>query len=1246
MTDQDLSPGAQQILQLRQANYPEDKIQAWIGKTAQQLRDANYPPEKIKNYFGIQDPDMSDVQRAVKQNFDSKKNEDGTPAYPRIDGKRIPEAKDVWDSLKAGFEGSVTGLFAHGMPDINAPSNPTIAQTLAGAIGQYAGDIPAMFAGGVGMAETGPIGAAAGAFAAPALMRKLLMDHYQKGDIKDGADFAKRAVDTAWETTKGAITGAATELTGGFGQALGGTVGRLSGELLATTTVSKALEGQLPDAKDFLNGAVAIGGLHAVGFGIKRLGGTVDPDYVQKKLMNIYEKTGAHPGEVVDAANTDPKLKTELLSENDNLPKEAEVKKPEEEQSPKPAQAEEAAATPKESPRDQADLDAEKHILGLIGEQEPVTKKGLVSNFMDMFTSTWRKNFDSSGTILELEKKLQEETGEKISPDESAYVTLRLHNARMDKVNQFISEGTRDFNTGAINGEGYKSIIDGIRDKLGDNGINTFNAYRIAKRVLNYESRGLKSPGDIEAHRLLVENHPEMQQFMDRYVGWRNRVIDYVGASGRYSQDAIQAMKDVAGDSFAPLKRIFEPDPVTGQLPSSSKDIKRAVGSERDLVDPFVSDMKDLNNMISSALETQTKNKFIDLFNYEGSPYLKKSEGQAQKGMTQIEGWNNGERTLYDTQPETAEVLNKMSGNNPAVDALTGSMKFFANLLRLGTVENPLFLIRHGWRQQFTGATLSQTGLKLFQAIMYAPEYLAGKSEAAKNFVYDGGAVNSIMPKLKGWIDDEIYKLDKSAPILTKAMNAVTSLRELGHWALTAHDNIIRFAEYKRMLDTGATRTESAFAAREVLPDFQTQGLKKSALDQMTAFLGVHLRGQERMFSAIGAEIGNIKDVINGDKDPIEGLKAFGTGYIVKNLAYITVPSLLLYAAQHNDDAINDLPDWQKMAYWPIHIDNWRPANSLAEAMSVKAAYPSNTRQLPDGSWQVNDGHIVRLQKPFTNGIFFGSAFEMAMESLNKKDPKAFEGFVKSIAGSLAAEPIPTAAVPALEHIVNKNFYTGQPIVRQSMESKLPETQYDRYTSDTAKVLGKLLSYVPLVKDIGPQDAKLSSPKVIDNYIHGWTGTLGYYAIDVLDKGIEAAGITPKAVKPTDTLADIPFVKEFMIRFPNARPQSVSDFEDRFRNSQEIFNSVRQLQKEGQFDEAAKLQSRYAGSMVKIGGVDKSIQRLNAVIQKVYQNPDIEPVQKRQLIDSAMYQMTSMAMRGNQVMDEYESMMKNKAGSN
>lgn len=1216
MADPALAPGQERENALRDGGFNDDEISGWKSDTASTLQQGGFSAQEVRDYFGQKIPDMANAKAEVKKNLAKPQDASVTSREP-IDMSLKPiEAKDVWDAMAAGWGNSVLGLATSGgQSPIQVNPNAGIAQAFASNATQMLGDAPAAVAGflgggaagaaagtatvpGVGTVSGGAVGAMAGAFAVPATMRKILIDHYQKGDIQDAGDFARRVVDTTWEGAKGAITGAATALTGGAIGPVAGTAARMASEVAAQTVVSSALEGKLPQARDFINGAVAIGGLHAVGFGLGKTG------YIAEKLQNIYGETGALPHEVAEAANNDPAFKGDLLSQNVDLPKEA-----------TPTPAEEPKAEPAEI-KPNADRDA---ILSRIGEAKDPDTQSLAEKVKDNFVGAYTKYLDYTKVIGDVTKEI----GDQPLNEKNAQVLMRLHAAVSDKVREFVENGTRDFTTGEINGEPLTKIFDDYKESTGDESLNDLKAYGIAARAAELEGRGLQH--DIPKTSF-VEDNPQIKPFFDRLVDYKNRTLDYLGDSGRYSDEQIQAMKDM-NKQYISFRKVLEPDPLTGKTASTVKAIQKIGSSDAMLQDPILSTLQDTDRMVRMANENFAKKTFVDQMSQAEDPGQFFRVAENPKGAlssTQFEAYDNGVRTVYEAPEEVVDSVNRMSGNPQALGTWTSLMRWGAQMLRIGTVNNPLFALRHAWRNQITALTLSQTGLKPFQALLYAPEYLA-KGDSYHNFVYDGGAVQSIMPLDKGYLDGEIYKLDEKAPFLDKAWNNLKTVGAVSHAMIIANDNIVRFAEYSRMLDKGATRTESAFAAREVLPDFQKAGLQKSALQSITAFLNVHAQGMSRM----GQELGS---------NP--------AGYLAKNLAYITVPSMLLAAAQGDDDQYKDLPNWQKYNYWNVHLADWRPANSQAEALSVQSAYPSNVRKTPEGKFEVNDGTMFRIQKPFTNGIFFGSVVEASLDAWKKQDSKGFGDFVSNVAGSAAAVPIPTTAVPMVEQAVNRNFYKGQPLVRSSMENKVPEMQYDRYTSDTARVLGQLVSYVPLARDIGPKDAKLSSPVVIDNYIKGWTGTLGHYAVDVLDQGLEKAGITPERVKPTSTLADIPFVREFVVRYPDAHPQSVSDFEDRYGQANRVQNSIKQLMKQGDFNGAADLQSRYAMNMDRMHGIDAAIRNMNAAVQKVDQSPDIDPVQKRQLIDGMMYQMTSTAKVGNKLMDEFEKSVKNKKAGN
>lgn len=1207
---------------LRDGGFTDDEVNQWKGQTAQTLTQGGFSSQEVRDYFGQKEPNMAGVKAQVQKNMVANAPQGEAQKREPIDTSIKPvEAKDIWDAMAAGWGNSILGLMTSGKRSpIQVPENASVAQSFASNLTQMAGDSPAMGAGFLGGAAAGgaagtatvpilgtisgaAVGGAAGAFAVPSGIRRALVDHYKANEGEDPGNFARRLVGVTWDAAKGAVTGLASEVTGGVGGALMGTAGKLTAEVAAQTVVSSALEGHMPTKRDFINGAVAIGGLHAIGFGVGKSG------YISDKLMNIYSETGAHPAEILEAANNDPALKGELLSQNPNLPKEAAPPSVPSEEPPITKPEEGSGPTPEED-------NARQEILSRIGEQSAPEKLTLKEKISDELNGLYSKHLDYTKVVGDV----LEQIGDQPLDENNARVLMRLHAAVADKTKEFIEYGTRDFNTGETNGESFTKILDDYKSDTGETNLEGLKAYGIAARSLELEKRGIEQPGSRENDQAFVDKNPQLKPFFGRVVDYNNRVLDYLGDSGRYSKEQIGAMKDL-NQNYISFRKIIEADELTGKTPATSKEIKKIGNSDSQFQDPILSTIQNTDRMIKLAHETEAANVFIDQMSKSDTPEDFYRVSEKQTGLpakTQIAGYVDGERTLYDVPEEVADSVKRMAGNKPAMNVFTGLLKPFASLLRLGTVNNPLFALRHAWRNQMTGPTLTQTGLKPFEALLYAPEFLA-KGESYHNFVYDGGGVNSLLNFDKSYVDGKIYELNKEAPFIDKAWNTVKSASEFSHWGIVMNDNIIRFAEYKRMLEKGATRSESAFAAREVLPDFQKQGLQRSALQSITAFLNVHLQGQSRMFQEMG-------------DNPY--------GYVAKNLAYITVPSMLLAAAQSDDDAIKDLPNWQKYNYWNIHMSGWRDANSLAEAMSVKSAYPSNVRQNPDGKYEVNDGTIVRIQKPFTNGIFFGSFMEASLDAWRKKDPGAFKDFVKNVGGSVAVEPIPTAATPLIENWANKSFYTGQAIVRQSMENKLPEMQYDRFTSETAKTIAKLVSYVP-----GGNSTWFASPARVESFIHGWGGTMGSYVVDAVDSSLRAAGVSPAVVKPTDTLADIPFVREFVVRFPNARPQSVSDFEDRYKTSDQVFHSVQQLMKEGNVTAAIKLQDRYSVNMDRLRGVDVGIQNINATIQKTYQDPGIDPTQKRQLIDMMMYQMTSMAKQGNMLMDEFEKRAKNKTGS-
>ena len=275
--------------------------------------------------------------------------------YGEDGGKFTREFFTLDDFLQAGFEQSVVSLAVQPQSkEAKRAANleKSIVQEGAQALGTVTGDLPAFVAGFIGgtMAgiKTGPgavVTGFAGSFALPAVLRTVMMDAYENGDIDSFSRFWDLFTETTYEGAKGWLTGAATgaarlavapianKLPGVF---LGNTLTTAT-EIATFTTVGAALEGRVPEPKEFVVGAIAVGGLKA---GAK-IAKTTQQSYrsVRDKLQGIYASNGRRPLEVMEDSAQAHTIREDLNSINIETPREYQTRE----------QAEKAADTTADS---------------------------------------------------------------------------------------------------------------------------------------------------------------------------------------------------------------------------------------------------------------------------------------------------------------------------------------------------------------------------------------------------------------------------------------------------------------------------------------------------------------------------------------------------------------------------------------------------------------------------------------------------------------------------------------------------------------------------------------------------------------------------------------------------------------------------------------------------------------------------------------------------------------------------------
>ncbi len=487
------------------------------------------------------------------------------------------------------------------------------------------------------------------------------------------------------------------------------------------------------------------------------------------------------------------------------------------------------------------------------------------------------------------------------------------------------------------------------------------------------------------------------------------------------------------------------------------------------------------------------------------------------------------------------------------------------------------------------------------------------KNDTYYEWLKSGGANGAFLELDDAYIKKDFYKLQEETNFLNSARNILKKPVDFMRVAAELSEQSLRVAEFKKVRGQGGSLQAAGFASREITVDFQRVGAKVSAFNAITAFQNVSIQGLDRTVRAI-------------KNDPV--------GVMTKAAAAITLPSVLLWYANKDDERVQELPRWQKDNFWIIATDKWTDVN------------PNEAQDLPEylvrqnnGKTQVNKGVLYRLPKPQELGLLFGSLPERALDAMFTDHPDTFKDFEKTITNILLPSFVPDAVAPAVEQYFNKSFFTGNAIVPSHLDGEIPQYQYTDYTSETAKQLGKLVGkFAP--------DSGFASPMNLDNYMQSWGGSLGKYAIQIADKSLKAAGVA-EDTGPSSTLSDIPFIKAFVVRYPLAGSKSVSDFYDTYESSTKVVNTVMALQKAGNFDEAQKLMDT-RGAEFFMGkeamGAKEAFSAQSEFIRKIYKDPSMSKDEKRQLIDTTYMQMTTYAKQLNQMMAETKKSVEENKG--
>jgi hypothetical protein len=183
-----------------------------------------------------------------------------------------------------------------------------------------------------------------------------------------------------------------------------------------------------------------------------------------------------------------------------------------------------------------------------------------------------------------------------------------------------------------------------------------------------------------------------------------------------------------------------------------------------------------------------------------------------------------------------------------------------------------------------------------------------------------------------------------------------------------------------------------------------------------------------------------------------------------------------------------------------------------------------------------------------------------------------------------------------------------------------PAEQYWQYTTDTAKALGKLFNM---------------SPAKIENFIQGWFGGTGRYALeggDLIANQIKKAAGAIIPTRPKD-ITQWPLLRGFSVENPaeSGRAASIDKFYENRDELTQNYTTYRNYLKTGKKTEAEQLLKEHP-ELVLSKALDKfgtAISALNKQIDSILNSTDIPTADKKTKIESINRQRLELARRAN-----------------
>lgn len=722
---------------------------------------------------------------------------------------------------------------------------------------------------------------------------------------------------------------------------------------------------------------------------------------------------------------------------------------------------------------------------------EPTVDKGKQSLFNRLYT----KVVDRNRSFELLGKKTG--TGKNLATS-NVYKMSNIAGSYEGVAKSAIEQGVYN-RTGTKIGTGLKEIIKGVKKES----VNDFRDYIVLKQAeflgrtkagdlaQVYPKEWNLTPDQMKVKLKEMENlNPEFRKISKKFTKYNRDIArTQLVESGLLSGKDFRAM-ELSNPFYIPNKRVFAEierakPKASGGFVSQNQQVMAREGSERPVVDPFLSSIENTFNYAKAAKRNEVgqtlykeieKNPkafedLIEIVQKVDDPKYDVGRAFDEGDFTGfIDNINQG----FDvpgvkdiSKPNIVRI--RLHGENRfmrvkdpfLLDNLTNmhtdQISSMVNMVRKGTDVmktvttgvNPVFgLARNIWRDVITGFVQSKTtsNIPIVNYVGYMKDLVGAmggmlkKSEGYKSYRADGGGFfSSAIGTDKNLLKETVAKYTGTTGFKKTALSipkkAILTPLE---WLNNTLETMPRYAEYNRTLkklrkagvDEYTAKMEGIYNGQDVTVNFKRSGEITKDLDAFVPYLNAAVQGLDKTLRTLDP------------RDPKQLASV-----VSKGITGITIPAMILYAKNKDNPAYQQLSNYVK----------------------------DNNFLIPYG----RKGEFIKIPKPREFGVLFGSLPERLLEQHSKENPKAFKDFKETVLQNFLPPNVLLEGMnaPIIRNVMSEEGrdWRGNPVVPQNLLKQSPARQYDENTSAIAKFLGEKMDF---------------APKKIDNIIGSYAGVI------------------------------------------------------------------------------------------------------------------------------------------------------------